>query len=75
MALSARKLLQSSITRRLKGGAGSLGLLNASEIDQQRHASSHAENTNTFIKEVSDPKYHDRVSKTLTLLPASPTRT
>jgi hypothetical protein len=53
MAVTTKKLLQSSIARQLQSAAGTFNLLNCASADQQRHASSHSENTNTFIKEVS----------------------
>jgi len=54
MSLAIKKLINGSIARQLQSAAGSFNLLNAQQcVDQQRHASSHSENTNTFIKEVS----------------------
>jgi hypothetical protein len=54
MAVTTKKLLQSPIARQLQSASGTFNLLNCASADQQqRHASSHSENTNTFIKEVS----------------------
>ncbi|KAH7617205.1 hypothetical protein Ndes2526B_g07798 [Nannochloris sp. 'desiccata'] len=67
MAVTTRNLLLSSIARQLQSAAGSFNLLNAHPCaDQQRHASSHSENTNTFIKEaLQHLEYPDRLQKLL----------
>ena len=61
MALSTGRFLQGSVIRQLQAAAGSTGLLNGLIAHQSRQASSHAENTNTFIKEVRFPKLRPRL--------------
>ena len=53
MALVARRLLLQGSVARIQGTGGYLfNLMGGMTTDQQRNASSHAENTNFFIKEV-----------------------
>lgn len=53
MAFALRKQFASSVINQLHGNGAALAPVTTLWAqDQHRHASSHAENTNTFIKEV-----------------------